>query len=80
LHDLLKPHVDRLVVCYPRKASLLKKPLAVRAGQLAKHPVGVEKVRLESILFVLSSAPVARLLLAGNSTMWSRAGLTVGLG
>ena len=24
LHDLLKPHVDRLVVCDPRKASLLK--------------------------------------------------------
>jgi hypothetical protein len=42
--------------------------------------VGVEKVRLESILFVLSSAPVVRFLLAGNSTMWSRAGLTVGLG
>jgi hypothetical protein len=24
LHDLLKPHVDRLVVCDPRKAALLK--------------------------------------------------------
>ena len=24
LHDLLQPHVDRLVVCDPRKAALLK--------------------------------------------------------
>jgi hypothetical protein len=34
-------------------------------GQLLKHPVGVEKVRLESILFVLWSASVA-----GSSDVW----------
>ena len=38
LHDLLKPHVNRLVVCDPRKAALLKDdPLHVMPSRITRN-------------------------------------------